>query len=234
MKTNSLHTHFIYWILPSLITLGCMLVFFYDPFGWSTIIVSKQNREFGVLEHLQSFIILIMFFYAIRGIRNKKNVVEKTIFILAALVSLFMLFEEIDYGLHYYEWMKGIESKPPEEQLRNVHNNGNITDIIKTTTNIFIAVFLIALPIINYFTKKKYPLVTYFSPTPYILTTLFCLFLLSQYAFYLYRQDFHTNRAIDGNISEFEEFMIYYAFMLYLKEMTSKDKRIPEALIKTN
>jgi uncharacterized membrane protein YozB (DUF420 family) len=198
-----------------------MLLYFFNFLGLSSLIASEENRELGILEHLQLILILIIFVIAVRAIKTKDNKIEKYIFIFISAFTLFFFLEEIDYGLHYLEWFS---DNPPKPEIRNIHNNGSITSVFKMTAYVVIVVFFVILPFLPKRIKLRFPFLEYISPSKQVITTTICLFLINELAFYLNRQEFHSNRSLDGNTSEFEEFMTYYLVMLYVWEMSGSSK----------
>lgn len=93
--------HLIYWILPSVIILACIVFYFYDIFHWSAYIAPEFNREFGVVENLQLLIIILMAATALKGARLRIYQVEKNVFKIIFILSVTLFLEEIDYGIHY-------------------------------------------------------------------------------------------------------------------------------------
>lgn len=233
MKQNRLRTHFIYWILPTVVTLLCILIYFYDFFSASEIISPSFNREFGILENLQHLVILIIAIIGARSARSKKNKIEKYIFFFIAAASVFFFLEEIDYGLHYYDVITGREGDEKayifytSEKMRNIHNTGKNTSILKMTSYVIIVVFFVLLPILQTFKKSNSTILQYITPSLYIIYTAVSLFLLNQFAFYLYGLNFHTNRSLDSTVSEFEELMFYYIILLYIAELARNRKTLP-------
>jgi hypothetical protein len=231
MKQQTFRTHVIYWILPTLFTVICILIYFFDLFGASEIISPSFNREFGILENLQALLILVIVFITARGARLKQNKLEKYIFYLIAVLSVFFFLEELDYGLHFYELITGRDGDEKvyilykAEKIRNIHNTGKNTNILKMTSYVIIVLFFVLLPILKQITKHNLPIIHKITPSVYIIYTVISLFLLNQFAFYLYRQDFHTNRSLDSNVSEFEELMFYYIVLLYIAKMAGFNKK---------
>lgn len=217
-------THFIYWILPGVVTLVCILLYFFNFFRSSAVISPAFNREFGVLENLQLMVLTVIAALSIKAIGKKEDKYEKYIFTAITVLSVFLLLEEIDYGLHYYELLTGQQQNI---STRNVHNNGKITGWFKMSSYIFLVLFFVLFPFISRYTKDRFPFLYYISPSNKIITTLICLVLLNQLAFYFYKQDIHTNRSLDGNVSEFEELLTYYIVLLYIRELAKCNKTFP-------
>lgn len=217
-------THFIYWILPTAFTLLCILLYFFNPAGTASIVSPEFNREFGLLEMTQKALIIVVFILALKAAKRTVNKYEKFLLVFIALASIFILLEEIDYGLHYYELIKG---QRHNITVRNIHNNGKITSWFKAAAYVFLALFFVVLPAMSKYTQRRFPLINFLSPSFKIVPALISLILLNQLAFYFYEQNVHQNRSLDGNVSEFEELMIYYIVMLYVREIVQTAKPFP-------
>ena len=229
MQENNFKTHFIYWILPSVVTLCCILIFYLNLFGLSEIIAPEQNREFGIIENIQLLLLLMIFFLAVKGARLHKLKIEKYAYIAVAAATAFIFLEEIDYGLHYYDILTGRDKDNVaaiqvfDTKVRNFHNNQNdVLDIMKLMSYAMIAIFFVLLPLLPNRLKQKYPLLNYLSPSRYIVITAFCLLVLNQLALYLYKNFDYSNASLNANVSEFEEIMTYYIIFLYIREMVKK------------
>ena len=96
--------HFTYWQFPLIVSV--VLVFMnYSGIRVFTELVSLDiNREFGLLEHLQLLLIATAFVYLTKAIRQKEFWFEKLTYGVLSLFFLVLLLEEIDYGIHYYEY----------------------------------------------------------------------------------------------------------------------------------
>jgi len=230
---NILRKHFIYWILPFTAVLLCILIYFFNWLGATEVISPSFNREFGLLESLQVLILVIIFYIAIKAAINKPNKLEKYLFAFIAVLSIFFLFEEIDYGLHYYDLLTGKEGEQKafiiggEEKIRNIHSTGKNTSILKMLSYIIIGLVMIILPLLPARIKQKNSFIAYISPSRYIVLTAIALVIINQIAFYIYKKKIHINRSLDSNISEFEELMFYYIIVLYIWEVAHKDKKWP-------
>lgn len=62
-------------------------------------------REFGLVEQTQNLLLLIITLLLFKEIFNRSLILEKIIFALGFIVFSFLLLEEIDYGLHFYEYL---------------------------------------------------------------------------------------------------------------------------------
>jgi hypothetical protein len=230
MPAAILQKNIIYWILPSIITLSCILIYYFNWFGLEELIAPEINREFGLVENLQLVLLLVIFFIAIKGFCSKTIKMAKYGFLVIAIIAIFMFLEEIDYGLHYYEYLTGKGQTQVvvfDQKVRNIHNNGPLQNLFKLAAYTIIVVFFVIFPLIPANKKEKFPLLNFLRPSRYIISTAISLLVLNQLALYLYRMYNSPNRSLSGNVSEFEEIMIYYILMLYIIEMVKK----PEAVL---
>jgi hypothetical protein len=226
--------HIIYWILPSVIILTCIIFYFFDGFHLSQWIAPELNREFGVIENLQLVIIILITATALKGTRVRIDRLEKNAFKIIFILSVILFLEEIDYGIHYYEYFinKRMEVKSAavvlgEKNIRNIHNNWNLTSNLKFMAYTLIAVFFVLVPLIPKNRLEKYRVLHYLAPSKYIVTTAVSLLILNQVALYFYQSHPYTNQSLTGNVSEFEETMIYYIGFLYFREMIYKPLLFP-------
>jgi hypothetical protein len=225
-------THLIYWIVPSAITLACILIFYFNWFGLSEFIAPSINREFGVIENIQNILLILIFITALKGFRTRNTKIEKYGYVLIMAATVFMFLEEIDYGLHYYDQLTGKSAITKvvvfDNEVRNLHNNGKmILNLMKLAAYIVVGLFFAALPLLPEKIKTKNRWLNFLSPSRYIVATAICLLVLNQIARYLYKNYDYANHSLDSNVSEFEEIMTYYIIFLYLTTMlTRKEKQL--------
>src|SRR5215212_9580967 len=188
---NNFKKHLLYWIAPFIITLLCILVFYLNWLGLSDIIAPGINREFGVIENIQLIILLLIFFSALRGFRNRKVKIEKYGYALVMAATAFVFLEEIDYGLHYYDHITGKKTTTLvifDSEVRNVHNNGKlILNLMKMTAYIMVCLFFVLMPLLPDKLKKRSQWLNFLSPSRYIITTAVSLLVLNQVALYFYK-----------------------------------------------
>lgn len=212
-----------------------VLIFFVVPLGLSSILMGMyfsgneglqqvisprippmnpaSMRELGLLENLQNLLLLIMIVTAVVGYRKQTEVLQKGVMVFVASFAVFILLEEIDYGLHYYEYAKKIPWKDSATR-RNLHNVGDTTQIVKQTVDVGMAILFVVVPLA--FAKSKNSLLRFFSPDRYSILTIIVMVLVRTIAHELRDRGFGTQGTIDKNLSEFRELIIYYVFMLYL------------------
>jgi hypothetical protein len=236
MPAEKFISHLYYWILPSIILGLCIAVYFFDLYALREWIAPAINREFGFIENLQLLLLLLIFVIAVKGMRRKKTTHEKIPYyawLLTAMAAVLIFFEEIDYGLHYYDYYAGkTQSEVVYEmtvagKLRNIHNTGKTTSVIKLAVYICIVLLFVLLPLLPKKGIQKMPLLEYITPSKYIIGTAITLFVLNQIVLYLNKISYDESLSLSGNVSEFEEVMTYYIFLLYAIEMIRKKYKAP-------
>ena len=183
--------HFIYWILPVLVVLPCILIFFFNVNGLGKYIAPTFNREFGIVENLQLALLVGIFLFSIQGIRRKKHAVEKYAWSILAFAAALCFFEEIDYGLHYVEYFQGKTKEQVDyqivvqHQVRNFHNIGHANSYIKFLVYASTIILFVILPLLPQKIMNRYRWIQYFAPSRYMTATAIAMFLLNQTAQYL-------------------------------------------------
>ena len=113
------------------------------------------NRELGLIEISQSLLLMVGIGLGLTNARKKKS---KIFWLVLSLILIVVFLEEIDFGLHYLEFLLG---KDPYALnifgFRNVHNQGNNNSLIKLIILIPQMIFFGVLP----FTRIKYPAKAY-------------------------------------------------------------------------
>jgi len=205
-----------------------MVIYFFDILGLSFIMAPEFNREFGVIENIQLLIILSIFIVSYKSYRNSKINLAKYVFLGVSLFSIFLFLEEIDYGLHLFEYFSG---KSTEEvlvehhgnQIRNIHNQGNITQDFKLAVYISFVLFLVIIPIIVRKIKLSNQYLDLVIPSKYFIYSLISMALLNRLALFIDKNiKYNYISSLNSNISEFEEIFICYIMLLYLLELTHR------------
>lgn len=233
---SQFNKHLFYWILPSATIVLLSLVYFLNVLGLAEVIAPDFNREFGLLENLQLVLLLFIAYICLRKFKNGTEKIEKYGFLIVGLFTVFIFFEEMDYGLHYIDYYNGKTQETVkyemqvEQKVRNIHNTGKLVGKFKLTSYFIIVLFFVILPLLPVRIKERFAIIRFLSPSRWIVTTATSLLITNQIAFYLYRNHNFFNRSMDSNISEFEETMTYYIILLYLWEMIKK----PEGLLFAN
>ncbi|MEX0876100.1 MAG: hypothetical protein WD114_01460, partial [Phycisphaerales bacterium] len=140
---------------------------------------------------------------------------------VVALGAVGLFLEEIDFGLHYYEFVMEI---PPEEiaEDRNFHNVGDRTDVLKAvSTGGMILLFGLA-PFALWWVRR--PWVRYFVPDRYFILLLGAALITRTVAHGLH--DRGLGVGLEGNLSEFRELIIYYMGLLYTVYLARRSPRM--------
>ena len=208
---NQGRRHIIFWILPTAVSSALVLAYFSGNPLLRNFVASPANREFGLLEHLQSLIICMAFIGGVLGYRRADSWVEKTACALFAGGSALMLLEEIDYGLHYWEWAFG-DSGLVTLSIHNMDDNSALPEIKKASNLILVLLFVVVPLAAGRFADRR---VVYFVPDRMLITTVVAAFAVSQLAHVLDKAGWYPDGPLTLNVSEFRETFTYYAFMLY-------------------
>ncbi len=226
--TERLRKHFWYWILPSVTILVMMLVYFLDLGGLSYVIAPNLNREFGLLEHVQLAIILAVIVVAFKKALSSDIRLEKVFYTGVALFSVFIFLEEMDYGIHYYEYFQTgtiAENSTGEfDGVRNIHNQGRVRQWTMLVVYIAFVTLLGILALLKDRLFKRNALAQWLIPSSgYFVLSLTAMMLLNELAHYL-NSNFKdpSITALNGNKIEFQETFIYYIAFLYIWELTRK------------
>jgi len=201
-------------------------------------------REFGLLETSQHLMLLAMAGIALAGLWRKRHGGERIAFAAIALFAAFVLLEEIDYGQHFknyltsehdFEWFEPANQWPPElvasidleTEPLNLHNRGNLTDIIKFFVQAGGLLFFVVFPFIA--PRLKIPWLRYIAPDRYAVLTIAVMgaFHLITHTLGDWEREAIARAVASGgpvpeagamrnNLSEFREFNTYYLFLVYL------------------
>ena len=213
----------VYLIVPAAINLVLIGAYF-SGVSWLQTIVSPvlpgmnpdTGREFGLLENLQNVLLISIVVVAAIAVKRKPSKLEKAAFACLFLLAVFVFLEEIDYGLHYYEYVMDV-GMFQAAQVRNVHNIGGLTKFIKKLLDLCMALFFVVAPLA--LAKSGKPLLRYLTPDRYSVLTMIVMVLMSKLAHLLNDLGFAETGSIHKNISEFRELTIYYIFLVYLCEV---------------
>jgi hypothetical protein len=224
-RNMSRSQHLYYWVLP-LLAGWTFIAMYFSGIGWmEQIIAPTYDREFGLLENLDAVLTLCTLVVLIRMAFLPMRPIFRVAVVLACVMTVFMFLEEIDYGLHWIEWMRGI---PPGQraQIRNIHNQGKNTPDLKAAANVILAALFVILPYVD--RLKQFRLVKMASPSKMILFTVSATVLIALTHQGLEPFNLPSNRVLDSNQSEFEELLMYYTFFVYFREKYAQFSSVPE------
>lgn len=210
--------HLIYWVLPTFVSVALAVAYFSGVGPLRDLVASPVNREFGLLEHLQGVILLVTAGGGVVGMRRAENRVERAVSALVALGAAFLLLEEIDFGLHYWEYLFGESGFV----TLNIHNQGENLDVFKTGSDILVVLLFLVLPLVA--SRASDPRLAYFAPPPLIAATVLAGLAVSAVVRMLDDASPYAGGPLTNNLSEFRETFTYYALMLYGLELSLRRK----------
>ena len=219
----------IYLLIPGLLSLALILMYFSDVEWMQRLIVPNMPgaypdsiREFGIVENLQNLYLLTMIGMTAYAVRNRPAKWQRWAMTLALVFSIFIFLEEIDYGLHHYEFFAEI-SQPEAARLRNLHTIGRSVDTMKWVVDTGIVLAFVVAPLV--LARSNNHLVRYFLPSRWFILTIVAMVVLSELAHGLERAGLGPG-TMENNLSEFRELTIYYLFMIYIYQLAFNREHI--------
>ncbi len=216
-------------ILPLVVTTALIAMYFSGN-GWLQGLVAPQfdytshGREFGILENLQHLLLLICIVFCWKGFRGNVAVLRsRWIWLCVAVAFAFLLLEEIDYGIHYYEFLNR-ELKVEEGQMRNLHNQGEVTRFLKRIETACVIAFFVVFPFIP--PNRLSAFWSRLQPTRWFVGTCIVMIICSKAAHLLHDLGFAGKDPLNSNVSEFRELVLYYLFANYLFELVFRNNRL--------
>jgi hypothetical protein len=189
----------------------------------------RSWREFGLLEQMQNaFLLTIVFLFAVE-VFKRPSVLEKSFFLCGSLVMLLLLLEELDYGIHFYEFFNGQESTIEVKQ-RNWHNRDisgrSINGRLKKISSLLMIIWFMVFPLLS--SKVNFKGLSNIIPSRWFVVTFALVILFSSLAHYLDGLGLANINGVagglEGNISEFRETTTYYLYLLYaIQLITTKN-----------
>jgi len=186
-------------------------------------------REFGAMEMLQNLFLLVLIGILSYGLIKQTSLLDKGLYFLAVLVFTFLFLEEIDYGLHYYEFITGNSFG---DQPRNWHNQEGAdghqnTRKIKKVADLLMVLMFVLLPLLCKFTPLKNNIGKLnFVPIIYFPIAIVVAVVLSKCAHFFNDSGFGIINGVQGkldnNISEFRETSMYYIYILYALQLVGR------------
>lgn len=225
-----------YWILPTLF-MGALVALYFSGRPELVDVIAPRiapwsehgNREFGLLENAQHLILAIAALVLFRGALRVTVPLQRFGFVMLAAAFTLMLLEEIDYGLHYWEWWQG---QVVFNDSRNLHNRGDTTQRLKVAADAINLLWFLVLPLLAL--RLNNPWLRYFAPPTLILSTVAVALGVSHLTHQLADLGLQPQiagaprLALAGNVSEFRETVVYYVWLLYAYEVVVR-RRWPGA-----
>jgi hypothetical protein len=214
-----LSKHGVYWFLPGAFILCLILMYFSGVPALQALVAPESNRELGLLEHVQLVLLNAVVIAAITALRLKPTTPHLIALSLIAAAAAFLAFEEVDYGIHYWELITG---RKANVSVRNIHNQGDNTDRLKLIAYLGIVVVCVALPLLR--PRIRIAWVRDLIPSRWIISTAALLVVTPRIAHWLASQS--GDGSLTGNISEFEEIIVYYLLVLYVWELRQRSQAL--------
>lgn len=209
----------VYVAVPSGICAGLILLYFSESRILRDFVAPTFNRELGALENLQNVLLIAVVVLAASAALRKPSGVDRAAFAGIAVLASLVFLEEIDYGLHHWESLMGALPKD-KAKVRNIHNIGHTTEKIKLVVNVGCALLFVLAPLAAL--RVRNPYLQYLAPSPWAIATIALLVVLSKWARYLQDSGFNSSGALRGNLSEFEELLLYYLSLVYLADVARR------------
>lgn len=228
------HRVWAHLLIPTLVSAVLMAFYFSGSWTLQQIVAPTIDglplyswREFGVLEMFQNLVLLAIVAYLARSVFAAGKWWLGVSFALLAAGFVFVLLEEIDYGMHFLAFFGGEDaSLHPDEWSRNVHNR--VTDegvqyssYMKTAATATLAIWFLLAPFL--LGKRRERWIRLLVPSRWAAATVVLIVLLSRLAHLLDQSGLSYINGSPGNleynISEFRELNMYYLFLLYFAEL---------------
>ncbi len=192
----------------------------------------RSWREFGLLEMLQNaFLLAIIVLFSVAAWRRHEQL-EKAFFLIGAAIMLFLFLEEIDYGIHYYEFFSG-QQAAIDNQSRNLHNiqidGRSLGGRLKKLANLVMIIWFVIVPLLA--SRFRLGPLQNLVPWRWFIAGFALSLLFSSLAHYLDDQGLDLIHGVEGalkrNISEFREASTYYLYLLYALQLLRTPRLFP-------
>jgi len=222
--SRTLSRQHIYLFIVTPLVLNCFLMgLYFSGIDVLQQIISVNNgfltRESGLLEQLENLYLLTIFvMFAYLAIR-RTNAIEKLFLFSSSLIFLFLLLEEIDYGINLYEFFTHNTISGTARNWHNESADGTKQNVQYFKQLVDFANFLwfIALPLIA--SKVKIPIIKCLIPHRLFILSFILTIFYSRVAHGLDDLGLSVidgvQGSLSGNISEFREHNTYYLYLLY-------------------
>ncbi|MGH8529037.1 MAG: hypothetical protein ACRETN_04220 [Nevskiales bacterium] len=223
--------HLFYWVLPALYMSALVALYFSGRPELVDVIAPRVapwdyhgNRELGLLEFSEHLILALIAVIFLRAAWQPGAHLRRAGCLLLGVGFVLFLLEELDYGLHFYEWWRG---EVVFRGARNLHNRGDLTQILKVAADTVNVVWFIVLPLLALRLRHRW--VSYLAPPLLILSTVAVALGVSETVHTLAKSGFvplvgdgEPRLALHGNLSEFRETTVFYVWLLYVHEVVTR------------
>lgn len=208
--------HLQYWGFPIILSFLLMICYFQGPDWLQELAASSYNREFGLVENAENAILLCIVYMAFRLLKLPHSNWLRLLYLLIFFTAVFVFLEEIDYGYHYINYINDADARQRSIN-HNIHNLPDVNNRLRLFFYISIAIFIIILP---YFSSSRLPsFLVHFVADIRLQLTVLAFLVISKMAGIFNDLSHHTNMALNGNISEFEELALYYLYLIYVHNL---------------
>jgi hypothetical protein len=212
------------WGLPLVFIAILSICYFSGVHILREFMAPMLNREFGVVENLQNVLIVWTGVIAITSVKQAKSGLHKAGLITIVAICIFLLLEEIDYGLHYYELLMGV----PEAERSTVRNLHNINEAHRYIRVPIALAYVAFFSIIPWFRSLRFlgPVKPFIPSIVFVLAPL-GLIVPTTIAHALANLGSGDTGALLGNYSEFSELYMYYVLFMYVRFATMGEGGLP-------
>lgn len=224
-----------YVLLPAAAALVLLAAYYAGVPGLADIVAPAVNRELGLLEHAQALVLGALTVTTVRAAgRAAPGTTARHGWLVAAAVAAGVLLEELDYGRHHALLLAGRPEAwsavpPPALHNRPVGRDHEVVDYLKAAANVGLALWFVLLPLVRRFGALRGSAawqivsrwVAPWLPSAWSAATVLVFVGVSRLAHALQdatRAAGAGPRALDGNVSEFGELIVYYLVALYVRD----------------
>lgn len=214
--SSALARQFFYWVLPTAVILTYVLMYFSGNPALQSLIAPAFNRELGLLESTQHLLLVALVVMTVRGWRGAEAPMEKLGYGLATALAIFQLLEELNYGYHYLHAL-GLIADTGDVRW-NVHNRGLSTPM-KSAGDLVLFLYFFLFPLV---TRSSWPgWLRFLAPPRLLAVTVLCSVAVSKFGHHLNDNATLSNHVLENGVSEFREAFIYYAVLVYVRELVA-------------
>lgn len=229
------HRALVHLVLPAAAVGGMIAAYYSGLPGLSALVAPEVPgvhrfawREFGLLELSQLALLAGLVLAALHGALQPAHPRWlRALALLLAVLALFQLLEEADYGRPYVEWLTGTPAQlDPETWTRNLHNRvldggRQLGDVLKDMLDAAVIAWFFALPLAWRGARPGW--LARLRPSRWFAASVALAFALGQLARACERAGFGVFDGVPGplagNASEFREWAMYWLLAWYTVDL---------------
>jgi len=187
-----------------------------------------------LLEIIQNALLLAVIVLFVHALFSKHGWLNKAFYLVGLAVFIFLFLEEIDYGLHYYEYLSG--NMMEEDAQRNWHNQWDEEGVeyathLKRLNDLVNLIWFVLVPCLALLPPiKKVLKKLLILPNTWFIASVFAVVLCSQLAHFLDDNGYGFINGKNGNlyktIAEFRETSLYLIYLIYARQLIRLDQLI--------